>query len=326
MVLKIGNTEYTNYLKDSSLTIRKYEAGKSAFEAELDWDDDRTALPLVGEEITVDQNGTRMWGGILTETEIQCCSDRKGRFLLRGKGYEQILERLCLASKTFSQVSPTEAVQSILSGIGSEEGISVQSIESSAEKKDYYFHPEKAASILDFLAEECGMVWWIDREKRFHMAKQYTESSAYIPIDLTGMTADCVPIESFTFRSSVEHYRNMQRTYNKTNRICGLARNIEKIQQMSNRYGSGSYGSASYSSLIQTTATANTLAATMLSTAADTDEIEFTTNDGRFDLGISVPVKAPMCGIKTVKNFRVSETKAMWRGGAFRYTVKLQIA
>lgn len=323
ITLNIGGTDYTSCISDGTLTIRKFGVLRSSFSVKLTLKEPRS-VPKVGEEIVLSRREQVLWGGILIEAEMECHSPQLASVTLRGQGYEQILQRYCLPRIVLDEMTPTDAATLIFHEyIPPEDGLSVGIIDPGPGMSNAYdFYPAKASSVFDYLAKENGYFWWVDANKKFYMRGILPLSSSEISIDLTEKDPNrLTDLQTLILRESTAGYRNVQYAYNKHNYAYYKSFHVEELGRMRNRYGSGQYGAATNSSLIQTQADALVLAEQMLSAAPGTDEIEFTTDDGSFVLGQVFSVTAPVCGIKEPQYFVVSETKAVYFAGAFRYTV-----
>lgn len=326
MTLTVGELNYTEFLQEGTLAIRRYGTLRSSFSATLQISNRRIA-PRVGEEILVkDGNRGLIWGGILVEVTVECHHYESITVRLRGQGYEHLLQRFCLPRIELPALTPSQAVLTVFANyIPEEEGLSLGEFDTEAsESRQYSLFPEKASSVLDFLTRECGAFWWIDGQKRFHVGRTLPESENEISIDLTEQDAGrLTDLQTLTFRSSTAGYRNVQYVFNRSEGICARDINAEETAIMRARYGSGQYGAALSNSSVLTEGSARQIASGILNSASGTDEIEITTDAEDFSLGQAVPVTAPVCGILTPKIFYVSEICAVYFADRFRYTVIL---
>ena len=323
MTLTIAGSNYTSSILDGTLTIRKFGTLRSSFYVKLTLTGSGS-VPKAGEEILLTEKDQVLWGGILIETEIECHSPSLASVTLRGQGYEQILQRFCLPRIVLDEMTPTDAATLIFNEyVPQEDGLTVGIIDPGPGLSNAYdFYPAKASSVFDYLAKENGYFWWVDADKKFYMRGILPLTSSEISIDLTEKDPNrLIDLQTFVLRESTAGYRNVHIAYNKHNYAYYKSFHVEELGRMIQRYGSGQYGAATNSSLIQTQTDAQLLAEQMLSSAPGPDEIEFTTDSNCFILGQVISVTAPVCGIKEPQNFTVSETKAVYFAGEFRYTV-----
>lgn len=324
MILTIAGHNHTAYLQEGSLTVRTFGALRSSFSAKLSFSDIPNALPLVGQEITVTDGGKTLWGGILIETEIEIHSPKLATVTLRGEGYEHLLQRFCLPAMDLPDTTPSNAAIYIFETyFPKSDGLALGTVAAGQSiGTEYHFSPAKASAIMDFLAKENGYIWWVDKNKAFHMGPTLPQNPLSRGIDLTKTSASSLTdLQTLTFFSSTAGYRNVQYVYHKTENILAKAFRTDEVAKMQKRYGCGQYGAAGYSSALQSEEDARLLAQQLLSTAPGTDEIRFTTDSDAFAPGIIFPVTAPICGIDSPTNFHVTETKATYFAHRFRYTV-----
>ena len=324
MKLTFGGYDHTEHLEQGSLILRHYGALRSSMKATLLLSASIPHLPAVGEEIQITENDEVLWGGILVESEWECYDQDRARVALRGQGYEQILQRYCFPAISTGEMTPSATAQYLFETyLHPQDGLCLGEIDEGITTKNAYtFYPAKAASVFDFLAGENGYRWWVDREKKFHMKRTLPRAALTLSVDLTEQDENRISdLQTFVFRDSTAGYRNMQYAYNKSGNVDGIARADTEILTMQSRYGSGEYGAATYSSVIYSEQDAQRIAAQVLSESPGTGEVEFTTDDGRFSVGQVIGVCAPICGIRELTNYSVTEIRAVYFYDRFRYTV-----
>lgn len=324
MILTIGGIDHTAALQEGSLVIRHYGSLRSSFSAALSFRQNHNGMPAVGEEILIQQDGSVVWGGILVELEAECHSTETATVVLRGQGYEQILQRYCLPGIELASMTPTAAAKHIFNNyLDAQDGLTLGTVESGlAQQNEYEFYPAKASSVFDYLAGENGFHWWVDKNKTFHMKASLPYAEKTIAVDLTGkQTPRLLDLQTFAYRASTAGYKNVQYAFNKTSHLDGYYRNEEGIAQMKQRYGSGEYGASTASSIIQSEDNAASVARQTLIGSPGTGEIEFTTDRDVFILGQIIGVTAPICGINTEQNFCITEIRSVYFYDRFRYTI-----
>lgn len=324
MTLTIGGSDHTASLREGTLVIRHYGALRSSFAATLFFGEIPKNVPEVGEEIIVQEKGVTVWGGILVEVNAECHNTESATFALRGQGYEQILQRYCLPGIELSAMTPSGAAKYIFNTyLNTADGLTLGTVSSGlSQQNEYSFYPAKASSVFDYLAAENGFRWWVDAAKTFHMQAYLPSAERTIDIDLTG-TKDSrlTDVQTFVYRASTAGYKNVQYAFNKTSHLDGRYQNVEGINQMVNRYGSGEYGASGASSIIYSLNDAQEVARQMLAGSPGTGEIEFTTDSNVFTPGQLMGVTAPICGISTEQIFCVTEIRSVYFYDRFRYTV-----
>ncbi|MBO5248613.1 MAG: hypothetical protein J6B54_04920 [Clostridia bacterium] len=324
MTLTIGGFTHTEALQEGSLVIRSYGALRSSFRATLSFSTVPRFLPKVGQEILLSEDDTLIWGGILVEVEQVCHSTKSFTMTLRGQGYEQILQRFCLPAIYLPGFTPSRAVETIFrTYLNPEDGLTLGIVEEGLTKScSYVFYPAKASSVFDRLANENGFVWWVDKEKLFHMRALLPRIEADLCIDLTEKKDNRLKdIQTFVYRSSTADYRNVQYVYNRGLDVIGNYIHVDRLMEMSERYGSGAYGASSESTAVTHQTEAQSVGEQILAGSCGEGEIEFTTDSDKFSLGQMVGVTAPVCGIETETQFCVTEIRAVYFLNRFRYTV-----
>lgn len=324
MKLTLGGYDHTAQLEQGSLILRHYGALRSSVRATVHLSDPNDHIPAVGEEILITEDDVLIWGGILTETESECFDAERACLRLRGQGYEQILQRYCFPAVNTDEMTPSATARYLFETyLNPQDGLSLGEIdEGIATKNAYTFYPAKAASVFDFLAGENGYRWWVDREKKFHMKRTLPRTALTLSVDLTEQDENRISdLQTFLCRNATAGYRNVQYAYNKSGNVDGSARTDAGVLTMMSRYGSGEYGAATYSSVIYSEDNARQIAAQVLSESPGTGEVEFTTDDERFSVGQVIGVCAPICGIKELTNYSVTEIRAVYFYDRFRFTV-----
>ncbi len=327
MTLTIGGLFHTDALEEGTLSIRYYGAMRTSFRATLQFNSVPINFPKVGQEILVKEGETILWGGILVETEEVCHSTSSLTMTLRGQGYEQILQRLCLPYVELSQVSPSDAARHIFQTyMNPQDGLTIGTIEEGlAIPCNYIFYPAKASSVFDRLANDNGFLWWVDKEKKFHMRSVFPQTQQNLCIDLTRKKENRLEdIQTLVHRASTAGYKNVQYVYNRTTGSFGRTINVGRISEMMQRYGGGEYSASAVSSAVTSQNEAQAVAQQILSGCPGLGEIEFTTDQDAFVPGQIINVTAPVCGLKNETPFCVTEIRAVHFFDRFRYTVVAQ--
>ncbi len=324
MTLTIGGIDRTHAIEEGSLVLRYYGALRSAFQVTLQFDTRPLTLPRAGEEIKITEGSETVWGGIAVETQQICRSATSFSLSVRGQGYEQILQRYCMPGFTLARQNPSDAVDTAFHNyLNPADGLTMGSRAGGiSETKVYTFPPAKASWVFDRLAEENGFVWWVDKEKSFHLQPKIPTPPQRKSIDLTETQSDRLKdLQTLVYRESTAEYKNTQYLYNKADGITGQYQHLDRLREMANRYGSGQYGAAAENTVVKTLSAAQSVARQMISNSPGLGEIEFTTDDSTFALGQFIPVIAPVCGIDSEEWFCVTQVKAVYFYNQFRYTV-----
>lgn len=324
MILTIGGFIHTDALEEGSLVIRHYGALRSSFKATLNFSKIPLHFPKVGQEILIVENETILWGGILVELEEVCHSTRSFTLTLRGQGYEQILQRYCLPSLELGENTPSDTAKYIFQTyLNPADSLTLGTVDTGLTKKyAYTFYPAKASSVFDRLAGENGFVWWVDKTKTFHMQANLPQAQQSLSLDLTGKAENRLEdLQTLVYRASTADYKNLQYVYNRATNISGYEFDVEGLQDMCGRYGSGEYGASAANSVITDQTDAQTVARQMLARSPGMGEIEFATDSDAFVLGQTVGVTAPVCGLESETLFCVTEIRAVYFYNRFRYTV-----
>lgn len=324
MTLTIGGLNHTETLQQGSLVIRHYGTLRSSFRATLFFRKTPRNFPKAGQEILVKQGDDLLWGGILVETEQVCHSTDSFTLLLRGQGYEQILQRFCLPGIHLQNQTPSQAARTIFQTyLNPVDSLVLGAVEDGvAPAYPYTFSPAKASTVFDHLAKENGFMWWIDKDKKFYMRPEIPYKNADYTIDLQNNPSTGLrDIQTFIFRQSTADYKNEQIVYNRNNGIEGKHRHMDRLSEMASRYGSGEYGASISNQAVTTQDQAQSVAKKILSYSPGLGEIEFTTDQKGFGLGQNLKVIAPVCGINSTQNFCITEISAVYLHNRFRYTV-----
>ncbi len=324
MNLMIGNFDFTDCLQDGSLVLRYYGAMRSSMQATLYFSTRPRSFPQAGKEIVLEEEGVRIWGGIAVETEQICHSTSGFTLHLRGQGYEQILQRYCTPEINLVAQTPSDAVDTIFDHFldPSDQLIMGTRATGIAQARPYHFFPGKAAAIFDSLAAENGYVWWIDKDKHFHLQPRIPIPPAEKSIDLTRQRLDCLEdIQTLTYRENTAEFKTVQYVYNRTDNVVGSYRFWDRQSPMIERYGGGSYGASTENTVVESREAAAAVAKQIMNTSPGMGEIEFTTDENTFSLGQFVPVIAPVCGIDEEKTFCITQIRAVYFCNKFRYTI-----
>lgn len=324
ITLTIGGIQHTDALEEGSLCIRHYGALRSSFRAVLHFHSIPENFPKVGQEIQISEGETILWGGILVEAEQVCHSTESFTMTLRGQGYEQILQRYCLPGIRLTEMSPSDATRHIFYNyLDPQEKLSLGGVaEGLTQKYAYQFYPAKASSVFDRLAKENGFVWWVDKEKEFYMQPLLPRIAENLCIDLTGEQENRLQdIQTLIYRSSTAECKNTQYVYNKELNVEGQYTNPRLLEKMKERYGSGQYGASATNSVVTNQDEAQRVAQQMLLGNPGMGELEFTTDSDVFVPGQIINVIAPVCGMKEIVQFCITEIRSVYFYNRFRYTV-----
>lgn len=322
--LTVGNVTRTQALVEGSLQLWQYGDLRSSLRATLHYETVPLNFPKAGQEILLWEDETLLWGGILVETEQECHSTRSFTMTLRGQGYEQILQRYCLPKIQLDPCTPSEAVRQIFQNhLNPMDGLSLGEVdEGLSQQFAYSFDPVKASSVFDRLAKDNGYVWWIDKNKIFHMKALLPQKEPSVCIDLTNKKENRLQdLQTLVCRSSTAGYKNMQYVYNRATGAVGKYIHPDRLSEMTGRFGGGMYGSSASNSAVVNQAQANAVAEQILRGNPGLTELEFTTDSDVFLPGQILQVTAPVCGIKEERSFCITEIRAVYFYNRFRYTV-----
>ncbi len=324
MKLTIKDRDYTQAIQEGTLVLQYYGALRSSFRVTLQFDSLPQTLPRAGEEILITEGNELLWGGIGVETEQICRSATAFSLEIRGQGYEQILQRYCMPGFTLALQNPSDAVDTVFDNyLNPVDGLIMGSRAPGINQaKEYSFPPTKASRVFDLLAAENGFVWWVDKNKVFHLQDKIPTPPQGKSIDLNNQAHDrLTDLQTFVYRESTAEYKNIQYLYNRDIRLEGAYQHLERYQEMADRYGSGEYGASAENTVVQDQGAAQAVAEQMMANSPGLGEIEFTTDDDGFLLGQFIPVTAPVCGMEEETWFCVTQVKALWFYDKFRYTV-----
>lgn len=324
ITLRIGSFLYTEGLRDASLLIRQYSVNRSTFTASVTLRPQTGQVPRVGEEIVLTQDQTVVWGGILTECEIECFSPTLATATLRGQGYEHLLHRGFHPLVNYGDTTTMEFLDQFLSSFAvTNERMSIAEIRGIADyAENVRIFPERISTTLDTFTARNGAVWWVDSEKGIHVAPSVENGYAPYRIEIPCVAPNCLTdLQKLTFRGSVAGYVNTRYVYNEEEGVAGKGRNLTEIFKLSGRYGYGQYGTASQSKTASSQAECDEEASALLTKDAGTEEIEFSTDAPGFEIGQRMFVLAPICGIDETETFCITEVRTLLLAGKFTYTV-----
>jgi len=178
VVITIGGITHTNDVELFSLNIRNIITRKRdvcSFNVISHSGDEYK--PALGQDVVITDNGTRIFAGVITETESKPSGFKIIKHRVSCQDYTRLLDRK-LVPDTFTN----QTINSIISDLKSKyfpSDITIANVNAPIKIKYVSFNYRPLAKCLDDLADMVSYDWYIDYNKDIHFFEKNSESAPF---------------------------------------------------------------------------------------------------------------------------------------------------
>lgn len=185
LILKINGTDRSNYVKWDTLQkteILTKEVDRMEFE--ILKTPSKTAIPDISDEVTLEENGNKIFGGVIVErNEVNKGGTLLG-YQIRCKDYSQFLDRK-VVTKNYENQTARAIVLDIIGTFTN--GFTTTNVALSTPTiKSIKFNYEQVTRSLSQLSDQIGWDWYVDYDKDIHFFDEETSLAPFNLDDTSG--------------------------------------------------------------------------------------------------------------------------------------------
>ena len=184
LILKVNNVDKTSNVEWSTLEKQDVLTKEpDRLEFKIKNYGSKTYRPILGDEVTLFDGATKIFGGLVVETSEENSSVVK-YFTVLCKDYQQIMDRK-LVNKTYTDMPVNSIIADInslyLTGFTTTNAIATDVI------KKIVFNDEQPSKCIQKLADMIGDCdWYVDYDKDIHFFKEFAIAAPYNLDDTSG--------------------------------------------------------------------------------------------------------------------------------------------
>lgn len=163
---------------------------------------DRSFRPVVGRSVTVVDNGTTIFGGVITKVEGKVSGYPRAVYTIECLDYTRILDQH-LVAETYQDMTVEDIISNILTN-WAPAGFTMTQVDAPLLVNFIQFNYEPVSSCLKQLADIAGYDWYIDYAKDLYFK---SPSATSAPIDITD-DGGVYDHESLIIRQDTSQLRN----------------------------------------------------------------------------------------------------------------------
>ena len=181
--LKIAGVDRTELLQKGSLRITNQIGAKADRASFFIEDSARTAEPLSGQEVIIEEDAVRVFGGIVAKPERRRLAPLIDGFMVVAQDFSKLLEkRLVLAA--FVNQKAGDIIKNIVTVFVKDVSITTTAVQDGPTIAFIAFNFKDARKAIDEIARLVGFDWYVDENKDIHFFAKTTNPSPFPITDL----------------------------------------------------------------------------------------------------------------------------------------------
>ena len=202
LVLKINNSDRTNHVKWDTLTktdVLSKEVDRLEFQI---LKTPSKTIPSVNDEVMLEENGAKIFGGVITERNEVIKGGLLVAYEIRCKDYSQYLDRKVVV-KSYAALSARAIVLDLISSYTT--GFTTANVLTNTPTVgSIKFNYEQVTRCLTQLADQIGWDWYVDHNKDIHF---FDSENSSAPFELTD-TGDTFEWNSLEINNTITQIKN----------------------------------------------------------------------------------------------------------------------
>lgn len=179
IVITINGTDRTDKVRLGSLKIKNVLTKKRDTCNFIIEDPDQTYEPAAGQEVVVTDNGTKIFGGVIVETNHTSPAYAIQNYECKCQDYTRLLDR-----KLVPDTYENQTIDAIIADLQSKyfpSGFTINNVSAPVTVKYVGFNYKPLAKVIEELAELVNYDWYVDYDKDLHF---FAKNSEVAPFDL----------------------------------------------------------------------------------------------------------------------------------------------
>lgn len=202
LILKINNIDRTDHVKWDTLVVTEVlskEVDRLEFQI---MKTPAKTIPSVNDDVTLEENGTKIFGGVITERNQIIKGGLLIAFDIRCKDYSQYLDRKVVV-RNYTNVTARSIVLELVSIYTS--GFTTSNVaQTTPSVGSIKFNYEQVTRCLTQLADQIGWDWYVDPDKDIHF---FDSENLSAPFELSD-TGDKYEWNSLEINNTITQIKN----------------------------------------------------------------------------------------------------------------------
>lgn len=204
VLIKIGTRDVSSMMEYDTWTAREILNQRDSMEFNLYVEDGWT--PSLGERVTVDINGNRLWTGILNDFQgsyVFTSRIAMTRISVTCVDLTMLADRIT-ANRVYEGMASHAIVQDLVTRYLAADGINAGGVLSGPTIQKAVFARKPVATCLDDICKLTGYHWTIDQYGTLHYFKKFSSTAPFV------VTHANATFRSAQVRRTLDQYRNVQ--------------------------------------------------------------------------------------------------------------------